>query len=133
MGVRANITLTDATPVTPVARVFSPVGQAANGVINWRDITQGVYAGQNRLSCLQRAVSKTARTNSMAWKLELPILEQTAAYGPYSVAFTNLVNLGFIFHERASDQNRLDALTMTRDLIDEQIITYQVQNLDFIW
>jgi hypothetical protein len=132
MSVRANITLTDAAG-TPVARVFVPVSQNQNGVLLWRDQTQGVYAGQNRLTLAQRAVSKTARTNNIAWKLECPTLEQTAAYGPYSVAYTNLVNIGFIFHERSSVQERKDALAMSRDLIDEAIVTGQVEDLNFIW
>lgn len=132
MGVRATITLTDATPVTPVARTYLPVS-GANGLISYRDNTQGVYAGQNRLSVSQRVVSKTARTNQFDWKLECPILEQTAAYGPYSVAYTNLVGLRFTFHERATVQERKDALAQMRDLIDEAIITSQVHDLDLIW
>lgn len=132
MSVRANITLTDAAG-TPVNRVFSPISQANNGVLLWRDTTQGVYAGQNRLTLSQRAVSKQARTNNISWKLECPILEQTAAYGPYSVAYTNLMSLGFIFHERASVQERKDCLAMSRDLIDEAIVTGQVEDLNFIW
>jgi hypothetical protein len=49
------------------------------------------------------------------------------------VAYTNLVSLGFVFHERASVQERKDVLAMSRDLIAEAIITGQVEDLNFIW
>jgi hypothetical protein len=131
MAVRGNITLTDAA-VTPVNRVYYPVSYQ-NGILLWRDRTQAVMAGQNRLTLLQRAASKQARTNKLSWKLELPVLEQTAAYGPYSVAYTNLMSLDMVFHERASQQERKDGLAQMRDLIDEAIVTNQAHDLDFVY
>lgn len=131
MAARANITLTDAAG-TPVNRVYYPVSYE-NGVLLWRDRTQAVIAGQNRLSLVQRVASKQAKTNKMSWKLELPVLEQTAAYGPYSVAYTNLINLELVFHDRASQQERKDALAQMRDLIDEAIVTNQAHDLDLIY
>jgi hypothetical protein len=131
MAVRGNITLTDAA-ATPVNRVYYPVSYQ-NGILLWRDRTQAVMAGQNRLTLLQRAASKQARTNKLSWKLELPVLEQTAAYGPYSVAYTNLMSLDMVFHERASQQERKDGLAQMRDLIDEAIVTNQAHDLDFVY
>jgi hypothetical protein len=131
MGQRANITLSDAA-ATPVNRVYYPTSYEG-GVFLWRDRTQSVIAGQNRLSLVQRVASKQARTNKVSWKLELPVLEQTAAYGPYSVAYTNLVSLEMVFHDRASQQERKDALYQMRDLINEAIVTSQAADLDFIY
>lgn len=131
MAVRGNITLTDAAS-TPVNRVYKPQ-QSGEGLILWRDSTQTVFAGQNRLTLVQRAANKQARSNKVSWKLECPVLEQTAAYGPYSVAYTNLVNLELVMHDRSSQQERKDVLSQMRDLIDEAIVTSQVHDLEFIY
>lgn len=131
MGQRSNITLTDGAS-TPVARVYKPQLSAAN-LILWRDSTQEIYAGQNKLTVVQRAASKQARSNKISWKLECPILEQTAEFGPESLAFTNLGTIELVLHERSSVQHRKDLLTQLRDLIDEAIVTSQVQDLDFIF
>jgi hypothetical protein len=131
MAQRGAITLTDAA-TTPVNRVYKP--QLSNeGLILWRDTTQAVFAGQNRLTLSQRVANKQARSNKVSWKLECPVLEQTAAYGPYSVAYTNLVNLELVLHDRSSQQERKDILAQMRDLIDEAIVTSQVHDLDFIY
>jgi hypothetical protein len=131
MAQRGAITLTDAA-TTPVNRVYKP--QLSNeGLILWRDTTQAVFAGQNRLTLSQRVANKQARSNKISWKLECPILEQTAAYGPYSVAYTNLINLEMVMHDRSSQQERKDVLAQMRDLIDEAIVTTQVHDLDFIY
>ncbi len=131
MAVRGNITLTDAAG-TPVNRVYYPVS-FQDGVLLWRDRTQSVIAGQNRLSLVQRVASKQARTNKLSWKLEAPVLEQTAAYGPYSLAYTNLASLDMVFHDRASQQERKDVLAQMRDLIDEAIVTNMVHDLELIY
>jgi hypothetical protein len=131
MAARGNITLTDAA-TTPVNRVYKPQ-LSGEGLILWRDTTQAVFAGQNRLTLVQRAANKQARSNKVSWKLECPVLEQTAAYGPYSVAYTNLINLEMVMHDRSSQQERKDALSQIRDLIDEAIVTSQVHDLEFIY
>jgi len=131
MAQRGNITLTDAAS-TPVNRVYKPQ-LSGEGLILWRDTTQAVFAGQNRLTLVQRSANKQARSNKVSWKLECPILEQTAAYGPYSVAYTNLVNLEIVMHDRSSQQERKDVLSQMRDLIDEAIVTSQVHDLEFIY
>jgi len=131
MAQRGNITLTDAAS-TPVNRVYKPQ-LSGEGLILWRDTTQAVFAGQNRLTLVQRSANKQARSNKVSWKLECPVLEQTAAYGPYSVAYTNLVNLEIVMHDRSSQQERKDVLSQMRDLIDEAIVTSQVHDLEFIY
>lgn len=131
MGVRANITLSDGA-ATPVNRVYYPQ-QGGDNLILWRDYTQGVYAGQNRLSLSQRAVNKNARSNKISWKLECPVLEQIAAYGPSAVAYTNVGSIEMVTHERSTLQERKDMLFQMRDLIDEAIVLAQVQDLEFIF
>lgn len=131
MGQRANITLTDAA-TTPVNRVYKPY-QSSENLILWRDTTQAVFAGQNRLTLVQRLANKQARSNKISWKLECPVLEQTAAYGPYSLAYTNLASLELVMHDRSSQQERKDVLAQMRDLIDEAIVQSQVHDLDFVY
>lgn len=131
MGQRANITLTDAA-TTPVNRVYKPY-QSSENLILWRDTTQAVFAGQNRLTLVQRLANKQARSNKVSWKLECPVLEQTAAYGPYSLAYTNLASLELVMHDRSSQQERKDVLAQMRDLIDEAIVQSQVHDLDFVY
>jgi len=132
MGQRANITLSDAA-TTPVNRLYKLQPTSDNSLILWRDSTQAVFAGQNRLTLVQRNANKQARSNKLSWKLECPVLEQTAAYGPYSVAYTNLASLELVMHDRSSQQERKDVLAQMRDLIDEAIVTLQVHDLDFIY
>jgi hypothetical protein len=131
MAQRGNITLTDAA-TTPVNRVFKPY-QSSENLILWRDTTQAVFAGQNRLTLVQRLANKQARSNKISWKLECPVLEQTAAYGPYSLAYTNLASLELVLHDRSSQQERKDVLAQMRDLIDEAIVQAQVHDLDFVY
>jgi len=132
MSARATITLTDATPVTPVNRAYLP--QTGDGkIFTWADSTQGVWAGKNKLSLLQRPVSKAARSTKLNWKLECPVLEQIAVYGPYQLAYTNIGTIDLVFHERATSQERKDMLYQLRDLIDESIVTDQVVDLNLIF
>jgi hypothetical protein len=132
MAIRGNVTLTDAAS-TPVNRVYKPQPSKQQGIILYRDYTQDVFAGQNVLTVAQRAASKQARSNKISWKLECPILEQTAEFGPQTLAFANLGTIELVLHERSTVQNRKDLLSQLRDLIDEAIVTSQVQDLDFIY
>jgi len=137
MGIRATITLTDAA-TTPVNRSYLPI-QNGGTILTWIDRTQGVVAGQNRLTLSQKSPKKGSPTYNCSWKLEAPILAQTSpstATGIQpvpTVDHTNLATMAFVCHERATDQERNDLLTQMRDLIDEAIVTNQVKNLDLIW
>lgn len=132
MAARASITLTDAAG-TPVNRVYQVTQSLVAGVLAWVDRTQAIMLAQNRLTLSQRAASKQSRSNKISWKLECPVIEQTAAYGPYSLAYTNLASLELVFHERSTQQERKDVLAQVRDLIDEAIVTNQVHDLDFVY
>jgi hypothetical protein len=138
MAQRANITLTDATPVTPVNRVYSPT-QSSDGLIRWQDRTQAIFVGQNRLTISQRLADKQARTNKFVFKLETPILEQTSPSTSTgiqpapTVAYTPLATVEFVLPDRATVQERKDLLAQLRDLIGEAIVTNMVHDLDLIW
>lgn len=138
MAIRANITLTDATPITPVNRVFFPTEQKGS-VLNWVDRTQAIAVGQNKLSVSQKSSSKDSPTYKISWKLVCPVLAQTSPSTSTgiqpapTVAYSNLVTLEFVLHERATQQERKDILAQIRDLIDEAIVTNEVENLDLIW
>ncbi len=133
MAAKGNVTLTDAAS-TPVNHVYYPTQSLTSNVLSWVDRTASAIAlAQNRLTLGQRAASRQARSNKLSWKLECPVIEQTAAYGPYSLAYTNIGTLEMVFHERATQQERKDMLAQLRDLIDEAINTTLVHDLDFIF
>lgn len=135
MTARANVTLTDAAG-TPLAHVFSPVSSKAD-VLFWRDRTvTSLSIGQNELSLQQKVPNGQAKTNKFAWKLACPTLEQTSPSTSSGIqpqptkAYENLMTLVLQFHERATLQERKDLLAMTRDLIDEAIVTTQAEDLE---
>lgn len=137
MAIRNTIVLTDAAS-TPVARSYFPV-KADDTTIFWRDRTQAISVGQNRLSLSQRPASKTAATYKFEWRLEAPILAVTAPTTSTgiqpapSVAYTNLATIGIVLHERSSKQERMDLLAQLRDLVDEAITTTLVEDYDMIY
>lgn len=138
MAQRANVTLTDAAG-TPVNHVYKPAQTLPNGVITWRDGTQAIYAGQNRLSVAQRMADARSKSTKVEWKLETPVLEVTSPSTSSgiqpapTVAYTLLADLSIVLPDRATLQERKDLLAQMRDLIDEAIVTSQVQDLDLIW
>jgi len=138
MGIRTNITLTDANPTTPVNRVYYPT-EMTGKVLNYVDRTQAIAAGQNKLSVSQVASSASSPTYKVKWKLVNPVLAQSSpstASGIQpapQVAYTNLATIDFVLHERATAQERKDLLAQLRDLIGEAIVTNQVESLDLIW
>lgn len=138
MAVRGNITLTDAA-TTPVNRIYYPTQALNSDVLVWRDRTQSIYAGQNRLTLGQRMADARAKTSKVSWKLELPILEQTSPstgsgiQPAPTVGYTLLGSIEMVLPDRSTQQERKDLLAQLRDLIDEAIVTTQVQDLDFIY
>ncbi len=137
MAIRNTIVLTDAA-TTPVNRSYFPVTQKEN-VLVWHDRTQAIAVGQNVLSLAQKVPSANSPTYKMSWKLELPVLAQTSPstgtgiQPAPSVAYKNLVSIDLVMHERSTLQERKDALAQVRDLIDEAIVTAQIENFDLIW
>lgn len=138
MAARGNITLTDAA-ATPVARVFKPSANKPGDPLTWRDSGETVYAGQARLTLLQRLADAKAKTTKVTWRLETPVLEQTSPSTSTgiqpapTVAYTPLIELSIVLPDRASQLERDNVLAMTRDLIDEAIVTSQVHDLEMIW
>ncbi len=138
MAIRANVTLTDAAS-SPVNHVYYPV-QSKDNVIMYVDRTvTGVVAGQNRLSVEQRASTRQTQATKVEWKLETPILEQTSPSTSSgiqpapTVAYTPMAKLSFVLPDRCTLQERKDLLAQLRDLIDEAIVTGQVETLDMVW
>lgn len=137
MGIRASIVLTDAAS-TPVNHTFHFLKQEGN-VLHWRDRTQAIAAGQNKLTVSQRVADKAARAYKVSWRLEAPTLAQTSASTSTgiqpapTVDHSNLFSMDFVLHERATLQERKDLLSMARDLITEAIVSGQVNDLDLIY
>jgi hypothetical protein len=137
MAIRGTIVLTDAA-ATPVNRSYYPQ-QSADGVITWRDRTQAILAGQNRLTVSQRVASKQTKSTKVTWKLETPILEVTSPSTTTgiqpapTVAYTPLAVIEMVLPDRSSLQERKDLLAQIRDLLGEAIVTNQVHDLDLIY
>lgn len=137
MAVRGNITLTDAAG-SPVARVYYPV-KLVNDVLSWLDRTQAVLLGQNKLTCLQRLADKNIQATKVSWKLEQPSLAQTSGstsdgfVAAPKVAYTCLFSMDFVLPAASTLQERKDLLAMARDLIDEAIVTNQVESGELIY
>lgn len=137
MGIRNDITLNDAA-TTPVNHIFKPF-RTEGDIIMFRDRTQAIYAGQNRLSVSQRVANKNARSNKISWRLETPILAVTSpstgtGIQPQpTVDHTNLFSMDFVTHENSTLQERKDLLAMARDLIAEAILQLQIVDQDLIY
>jgi hypothetical protein len=137
MAIRGNVTLTDAA-TTPVNRVYYPQNKVGE-VIVWRDRTQSVLAGQNRLTLLQRMADKKTKATKFSFKLETPILEltspstSTGIQPAPTVAYTPLGMIELVLPDRCSLQERKDLLAQMRDLFNEAIVTTLVQDLDEIF
>lgn len=138
MASRANVTLTDAA-TTPVNRVFTPIA-AKGDVMFWKDrTTTSVSIGQNTLSLQQRVPTKQSKSYKGSWKIVCPILEQTSASTATGIqpaptlAYENLAVLEFVVNERSTLQERKDLLAMTRDLINEALVTLQVHDLEITY
>lgn len=139
MAQRASITLTDATPVTPVNRVYNPSNENGDGQLNWRDSTQSILTGQNRLALVQRMATRQTRATKFYFKLETPILAQTSPSTTTgiqpapTVSHTPLGEIIFVLPEQSTAQERKDLLAQMRDLIDEAIVTNLVHDYNLIY
>lgn len=137
MAIRGNVTLTDAA-TTPVNRVYYPQNKVGD-VMNWRDRTQAILVGQNRLSLSQRMADRRTKATKFSFKLETPILEQTSASTSTgiqpapTVAYTPIGVIELVLPDRCTQQERKDLLAQMRDLIGEAIVTNLVHDLDEIY
>lgn len=137
MAQRGNIAINDGA-VTPVVHTYFPT-QSADGLISWRDRTNAVYIGQNRLTVEQRLANRATKATKLSWKLETPVLEQTStstATGvppPPTVAYTPLIKIEIVLPDRCSLQERKDALAQARNLFASALVTTQVHDLDLIF
>lgn len=129
------ITLTDATPTTPVNRVFNPAKREGD-VFRYDNRASGIIVGYDTLTVSTRLPSKAAKSTKVTFKLSCPILEQTSASTSTgiqpapTVAYTNIGEITLVLAERSVLQDRKNILAMMRDLIDEAIVTAAVETLD---
>jgi hypothetical protein len=136
MAAITTITLTDATPVTPVNRAFSPTKQDGE-LVTYHNRASGIVVGFDKLSINVRQATKDSKATKLTFRLETPILEQTSASTASGIqpaptlAFTPLINCDLVFPDRSTLQQRKDLLAMFRDLVNEAIVTNMVENYDF--
>lgn len=134
MAQQTAITLTDGES-TPVARVFKPARRDGD-LYEFHNRAGGITVGYDRLFVENRLPTKQLKSTKVAFKLVLPTLEQTSASTATGIqpaptkAYECLGKLEFVLPERSTAQNRKNLLVMMRDLIDEQLATDAVENLD---
>lgn len=130
----STITLTDGA-TTPVNRSFGPAKKDGD-TYQYHYRGGGVGAGFDRLTISTRHPTKALKATKVSLKLETPILEvtspstSTGIQPAPTVSHTPLAQLEFVLPEKASKQERKNLLTMTRDLIDELLVTQAVEDLD---
>lgn len=138
MAAQANVVLTDGAS-TPVNRTFASRGvtYANNGPLAlWQYVSDGIYAGYNRLTSHFRAPTASSDLNVVTLRLVVPTLEQSSpststGYQPApKIAYEHTAELKFWLPTRGTTQERKDTLYMMRDLIDEAIVLAMVQDLD---
>jgi hypothetical protein len=135
MAQQTAITLTDATPTTPVNRVFNPAKKDGD-VYRYDYRGTGIVVGYDNLTVNTKLPSKTSKATKVQFRLTCPILEQTSpstASGIQpapSVAYSNIFDMTFVLAERSVLQDRKNLLSMARDLIDEALTTAAVENYD---
>jgi hypothetical protein len=135
MAQQTAITLTDATPTTPVNRVFNPAKKDGD-VYRWDYRGTGIVVGYDNLTITTRLPSKTSKATKVQLRLTCPVLEQTSpstATGIQpapTVAYNSVVDITFVLPERSVLQDRKNVLAMVRDLIDESLVTAAVENYD---
>jgi hypothetical protein len=128
-----SLTLTDATPVTPVDRTFVAT-QSAPDLTIWKDYTtnRGYSLGAGVASVSVR--ENGGGVHRVAVKLVLPTLETVSGdtdlgFEPAPIkAFECLGSLDLVFPARASLQNRKDLKAMMIDLISDAVVTAAVEN-----
>lgn len=136
MAAITSITLTDATPVTPVNRVFAPTKKEAD-VFTYHNRASGIVVGFDALTIQTRASTKITKATKVTIKLVLPILEQTSPSTSTGIqpaptlAYNLLANLELVLPDRCTTQNRKDLLAMARDCLSELVVTQAVQDYDF--
>lgn len=123
-----SLTLTDATPVTPVNRAFTTV-QSNPDLTVWKDlVTNGGFpigAGVASVSVKENANGVTRITG----KLVLPTMETVSGetdlgFEPVPTkAFESLGSFDLVFPNRTSLQNRKDLLAMLKDFLNDAVIT----------
>lgn len=136
MAAIANITLTDATPVTPVNRVFSPTKKDKD-LFTYHNRASGIVVGFDQVTIQTRQADKATKATKVTLKLVTPILEQTSPSTSTgiqpapTVAYNLLANVELVLPDRSSLQNRKDLLAMIRDALSEAVVTQAVENYDF--
>lgn len=128
-----SLTLTDATPVTPVNRTYSAT-QSDPSLTVWKDFsTNGGYpvgAGVASLSVSENS-NGTVRVSG---KLVLPTMETISgdtSLGYAAVptkAFEVLGTFELVFPSRSSLQNRKDLNAMLKDFLNDAVVTSAVES-----
>lgn len=136
----ANVVINDGQ-TTPVAHTFAPVtSRDETGVAIWTDRSSGIPVGFPVLSFKMRMPSKGSRNYRVTAKVRVPTLDVTSPstgtgiQPAPSVAYATEVNVEFILPERATLQNRKDALAYVKNfLANAAVVTAAVENLENVF
>jgi hypothetical protein len=139
MGAIAALTLTDATPVTPVNHTFSPQPDVMSNLSRWVDRSGGIALGYPTATLLMRMPSKSSRVYKVTAKLVTPILEVTSPTtttgiqpGP-TLSFNLLASADFILPERSTLQQRKDLFAMFKDYLGDAVMTSAIHDFEPVW
>jgi hypothetical protein len=129
MSAIAAVTLTDATPVTPVGRVFIPV-DCTPQLATWKNLSSGIAIGQDTFTL---SVSETSLNINVTAKLVTPVLETVSGdvggYAPTpKVAYEPFATIKYVLPRRSTLQQRKDLKAMLIDLISESVMTVAVED-----
>jgi hypothetical protein len=139
MAAIGNLTLTDATPVTPVNRTFYPQPDIMSNVNRWVDRAGGIALGYPTATLSLRMPTKQSRVFKVMAKLVVPTLEVTSPTtttgiqpGP-TLSYNHIASSEYIIPERGSLQERKDLNAMYKDFLGDAVVTAAVENFEPTW
>lgn len=112
MPARAPLVINDQA-ATPVAHTFTPDGNDANGVLIFTEKT-GVPAGEARVTLSLNQTNGKWRPR-LKYQIPIAVTETINGVSSSKVDRTAVVDLGFVFDERSTEQERKDAVAYVRN------------------
>lgn len=131
MSALANLSANDATPVTPVAYTFTPAGKTKDGYWAFEQIApvpvNALAAARMHVRLVRPPMSQSegsklggaARINAKLW---YPVMENVSANDAGivpapQVAYTCFMEISYVFPERSTAQERMNARALGSNLI----------------
>lgn len=113
----SQLVISDAA-ATPVAHVFTPASRVAENIARWvdREHNNGLPIGYRTVTMSVKEPTSAGGVYRVKLSLALPKLDASVPTKPV-VTGVGRVNLEYIFPDTFDDQDRKDAVEMTRGLV----------------